>query len=272
MITGASLTVTYGHLTSFYKRNENNLGLSLLRLASGKRVEQPSDNIPDYFNAARLKQSDSIHEDVHSKLNEALSRTEIAETAGTYVFDDLTSARNLIDSYYDDSTTEDEKEAIKVEFSQILRQVRSVLDNTWLDGKLVIGVSGDTPFAHAPINPSDPDEILALYFTDKQIPDIDGLTLGTTTYETESQALQTELNKAASFISKVSVYQRSVNAFININERSRYAGQTIYSGITACDTGMEMINAMNLSIRNQSSLSMMAQANLSRATVLRLVS
>jgi flagellin len=272
MITGASLTVTYGHLTSFYKKNENNLGMSLLRLASGRRVEQPSDNIPDYFNAARLKQSDSLHEDVQSKLNEALARTEIAETVGTYVFDDLTSARNLIDSYYDVTTTEEEKEAIKVEFSQILQQVSSVLNNTWLDGKLVIGVSGDTPFARAPINPSNPDETLALYFTDSQTPDIDGLTLGTATYETESAALQAELNKAASFVAKVSVYRRSVNAFININERSRQAGQTIYSGITACDTGMEMIRAMNLSIKNQSSLTMMAQANLSRASVLRLVS
>jgi flagellin len=272
MVTGASFTVTYGHLTSFYKQNENKLGQSLLRLASGKRVEQPSDSIPDYFYAAKLKQSDSRHEKIEAELNDALSRTEIAETAGTYVFDDLTSARQLLDSYYDSSTTQDEKDTIKIEFSRILQQVSSVIDNTYLDGLPVIGDSGGTPFSHASIDPSNPDETLSLYFTGNQVPDINGLTLGTADYATESQSLQAELNKAASYISKVSVFRRSVSAFINITEKSRQATQTSYSGITACDTGMEMLNAMNYSIKHQSSLSMMAQANVSRASVLKLFS
>jgi flagellin-like hook-associated protein FlgL len=272
MITGASLTMSYNHISSFYKQNENALGQALLHLASGKRVGQPSDNIPDFFYAAKLKQTETTHERIRSELNEALSKTDIAETAGTYVFEDLSAASQLVKTYYDTGTPQNEKDSIKLEFSKLLKQVSSVVDNTYIDQKQVISTTGSTPFAKASIDTSDPNEFIELHFTNSQVPDVTGLTLGTTDYATESDALQSELNKAASYLSKVSVFKRSVNAFININEKGMQSNQTTYRGITSSDTGMEMLNVMNRSIKHESTLSMMAQANLSRASVLKLFS
>jgi flagellin-like hook-associated protein FlgL len=272
MVTGAMLKVAYNHISSFYKQNGNQLSQSMMRLANNKRVQQPSDNIPDYFYASRLKQSHSAQQRVQSEMDEALAGTEIAETAGTYVFDDLISAQQLIKSYYDSSTTNEEKESIKTDFSRLIQQVSSVIDNTYLDGKQVFDASGTEPFAQASIDPSNSDEVVSLQFTGSQVPTVNGLTLGTSDYQTESAALQTELNKAASFVSKVSVFRRSLNAFVKINDASMLATESTYTGITSCDTGMEMLSVLNKSMKNQSALSMMAQANMSRASILRLVS
>ncbi len=272
MVAGAMLSIGYNHISSFYKQNGNQLSQSMMRLANNKRVQQPSDSIPDYFYASKLKQSHSMQQRVQSEIDEALARTEIAETAGTYVFDDLTSAQQLIKSYYASSTTDEEMESIKADFTRILQQVSSIIDTTYLDGTQVFSSSGTRPFAQASIDPSNPDEVISLQFTSSQIPTVSGLTLGTSDYQTESEALQTELNKAASFVSKVSVFRRSLSAFTNINDKSIQATQSTYTQITSCDTGMEMLNLLNKSIKNQSALSMMAQANMSRASILRLVS
>lgn len=270
MVAGAMLSIGYNNISSFYKKNENQLGQSMMRLANNKRVQQPSDNIPDYFYASRLKQSHSMQRRVQTEMDEALANTEIAETAGTYVFDDLTSAQQLIKSYYDSSTTDEEKESIKTDFSRLLQQISSVIDNTYFDGKQVFSSSGTTPFAKASIDPSNADEVVSLQFTASQVPDVSGLSLGTSDFETESEALQTELNKAASFVSKVSVFRRSLHAFVKINDKSMQATQTTYTEITSSDNGMEILSVLNKSIKSQSALSMMAQANMSRGSILRL--
>lgn len=272
MVTGAMLSVAYNHISSFYKQNGNQLGQSMMRLANNKRVQQPSDNIPDYFYSSRLKQSHSMQQRVKIEMDEALANTEVAEAAGTYVFDDLTSAQQLIKSYYDSSTTNEEKESIKTDFSRLISQVSSVIDNTYFDGKQVFSASGTEPFAQTSIDPSNSDEVISLQFTASQVPTVNGLTLGTSDFETESAAMQTELNKAASFVSKVSVFRRGVNAFVNINDKSMLATQSTYTEITSCDAGMEMLNVIKKSINGQSALSMMAQANMSRGLILRLIS
>ncbi|HEX2955466.1 MAG TPA: hypothetical protein VHO70_01470, partial [Chitinispirillaceae bacterium] len=74
MVTGTLLSVGYNHVSSFYRQNECQLGKSLLRFANGKRVEQPSDSIPDYFYASRLKQSRFMQDKVKSEMSDALAR------------------------------------------------------------------------------------------------------------------------------------------------------------------------------------------------------
>jgi flagellin len=270
MVTGASYSVSYNSIATFNKKNENSLASSLLKLASGKRFNQPSDNIPDYFVASRLEQNNSTNEKIKVNLAQVSTQAGVAEQAGTYIFDDLTTAYSLVEEFYDPSTPSNEKDAIKTQFSMLMTQITSTIDNTFWDGQQVIRDTGTSSFASVAIDASNPDEMLTLSFSGNQIADVSSLVLGNTDFNTESQAVQVELNKAASYLSRVSVFNRSLNAFYNITEAAIAANQHSLSGVSDINTGEEMMRAMDKSIRHQSSLAMMAQANMIQGSILQL--
>lgn len=270
MVTGALLSVSYNRIAAFNKKNDFALATSLLHLASGKRVQQPSDSVTDFFVISKQKQNNSIHENIRTDLAATSSLTDVAELVGTYIFDDLSTLKSLVDDYYEEGISDEEKESIKTEFSTVIAQISSTIENSRWNGEQVVRDTGASWLVSVAIDSANPDEKLTLSFTSNQVADVSTLTLGTTDYATEGQAVQNELNKAASFLSEVSVFKRSVNAFYNINETKITATQNSISRMSDINTGEEMIRAMDKSIRQQSSLAMMAQANMVRGSILRL--
>ena len=64
MMTGAVLSVTSSRIALFANKSENGFEKSLVRLASGRRINQPSDGIPDYFFSEKMMRESRSYSEV----------------------------------------------------------------------------------------------------------------------------------------------------------------------------------------------------------------
>lgn len=261
-MTGVPLTVTGARIALFSKSNENNLGSALVRLASGNRVNRPSDGIPDYFLSEKLSRESRSYEPVLRDIGEGLALLDVASTAGDGVFNALTDMRELVRMYYMDEATDGDKEAYRAEFNALKSTVQSTISTTTYNGMHLISDNGGTPFKSVSLDGDAAPETMTIEFDSGDIADVTLLALGDTDEATEMAAVETELGKAGFYLAKTSAATYGLNAQYSITTIKRnVSGEASRQSVEA-DTGEEMVNAMNYSIRNQSAMAMMAQANM----------
>jgi flagellin len=269
MVTGNSMMVAYGRISTFNKVNENTLASSLMSLASGKRVREPKDNIPDYFHAQRLNNQARDYSRIAQDLSETSAMMDVASDAAESVFTGLERMRDLVDLYYDNNSSTDEKTAYKAEFNSLVKQVSHIVDNTNYGGRSLISDSSAKPLANVSLDPNNQQSKFTITFSSQQVADVAELTLGSGE-SADASAIQAELEKAGSYLAKLSGYKRGLDAQYNIVNKKVDLSTANRNNLTDVDSGTEMVLATNKSIRHQTSLSMMAQANVMGSSILKL--
>lgn len=269
MITGIPLTVTYGRIATFNKINENDLGNSLINLASGKKVRQPQDGVSDFFRAQRLSRDSNDYSRIKNDIGKASAMMDVVADTGEMVFNGIERMKQLVDLYYDNSTTEDQKKSIQSEFSSLVKQVSYTVNNTYYDGKQLVSDSRDNPLDSVSLDPRNIDNKMVISFGAEQVANVDGLTLGAG-YNEDIAAVNEELKKAGSYLASANAYSMGLSAQYAIAEKKVNISNTVKDSITGTDSGQEMIRATNHSIQHQSSFAMMAQANLIRSSLVKL--
>lgn len=269
MLTGTSLSVTGANIALFTKTNENNLAESLIRLASGKRVNCPSDNIPDYFNSQRLQQNSRASERVLRGIGEGIAFMDVASLVGENVFTSISDMRELVKSYYADDVTDDEKSAFAADFAALKNTVTTVIAASTYDGARLVSDNGGTPFKKIAL---DTEQALTfdISYTSAEVADVSSLTIGTSGRDTELSALEAELGKSGSYLAKTSAYTRGLNAQYAVTNRKQEITSQAADRVTDADIGEEYVQSMNRSIRNQSSFAMLAQAHMFQSSITRL--
>lgn len=271
MLSGFSITMASAHIALFNKKNENALGNSLVRLASGKRVNTPSDSLPDYFFGSKMARQSSSFEPIIQGIAEGKAVMDLADSVGESVFKNIASLRDLVEQYYHQDTTDSERGGIKAEFAAVAQTVATTLSSSRYDGQLLVRDTEGLSFKSIAIDPDDLTTRMDIQFDANDVADVSLLQVGATDETAEREAVQIELDKAGSYLAKVSAYIRGLSAHYNINEKKRLVTSEVADRTLNVDTGTEMVKAMNQSIRHQSSLAFMAQANMYRMSVLRLV-
>jgi len=269
MITGTPLSITYGRIAAFNKINENQLGSALLNLASGKRVRQPQDGVSDFFRAQRLSQDSNDYSRIKNDIAKTSAMMDVVVDTAETVYNGIQRMKQLVDLYYDESTTEDEKKAMQSEFSSLVKQVSYTVNNTCYDGKLLVSDSRANPLDSVNLDPNNINNRMVISFGAEQVAHVDGLTLGTS-YHEDIAAVQAELNKAGSYLASANAYSFGLSAQYAIAEKRVDISNTVKESITGTDSGQEIFRATNHSIQHQSSFAMMAQANLIRSSLVRL--
>ena len=270
MVVGIPLTVTYGRISSFFKSNERQVAASLVNLASGNRVRKPQDNIPDFFHAQRLNRDSHNYRQIAHGIAEASALIDVASQAGEIVYNSIHRMKDLVNLYYNGVSSDEEKVRIQREFDSLAEQVTTTVNNSTYNGKRLIQDTGPTPLQKVNLSPDDISLTFDISFTANHVPDVSGLTLGTADQIVELEAVQNELDKAGSYLATAHAYKQGLRAQGTIASRKIRSSSTTAGMITNGDTGTAMLQSMNASIRQQSSLAMMAQANLFRSSVLRL--
>ena len=271
MLTGVPLAVTSSRIALFTKSNENSLGASLVRLASGNRVNRPSDGIPDYFISERLSRESQSYAPVLRDIGEGLAMLQVASSAGESVFNALTDMRELVKMYYNENTTDSDRDAYRAEFKALRSTVSDIIANSRYDGMQLISDNGGNPFKSVVLEATASPETIDIAYDSDDIADVVLLELGVTDEATELAAVEAEQGRAGSYLAKTSASTYGLNAQYNLatlkmNTSNEGARQSIEA-----DTGEEMVKAMNYSIRNQSSMAMMAQTNVYVASITKLI-
>ena len=216
MVTGAPLTVTTSRIALFTKSNENSLGASLIRLASGKRVNTPSDGIPEYFFGEKLSQESKSYVPVLRSIGDGLALVQVATSAGEGVFSTLSDMRELVKMYYRADVASDDKETYKAQFEALKSTVSASIAGTTYDGLYLISDNGGSPFKSVVLDSSTSPEILDIEFDSGDIADVSLLELGSTDEATELAAVESELAKAGSYLAKTSALTYGLNAHYSL--------------------------------------------------------
>lgn len=271
MVSGIPLSITGARIALFHKSNENNLADSLIRLASGNRVNRPSDSIPDYFHSEKMKRESRSAAVLLQGIGEGIALTDVAAFAGEQVFNAIGSMRDIVTRYYHENTTDDDKVALEAEFEAYRTTVTSIIDNSTYDGLQLISDNGGNPFRTIAVDTNDFTRQLTISYTADDIADVGALELGQSDEATEMAAVMDELEKAGSYLAKTSAYAYGLNAHYNLTNAKVTAADDSARRSVEVDTGAEMLKATNRSIRNQSSIAMLAQANMYRLSIVQLL-
>ncbi|MBN1306764.1 MAG: hypothetical protein JXA18_02525 [Chitinispirillaceae bacterium] len=271
MTTEALLSVTSSRIVLFSKQNENSFGESLIRLASGKRVNKPSDSIPDYFFSEKMLRDSRSYATVLRGIGEGMAFMDVAVSVGEQVFNGIVDLREIVRRYYNEETTADEKDALQADFSaQQDTLIDSIASSTY-DGARIVSDNGGAPFKSIALDDGAGTHKMELSFDSGDVADLSSLTLGATDEATEAAAVEAELEKAGSYLAKAGAYMRGLNAHYNLTTTKILTTRSSAERSVESDTGEEMVRAMNYSIRNRSSMAMLAQANMYRTSVVRLL-
>ncbi|NLE00678.1 MAG: hypothetical protein GX640_12475 [Fibrobacter sp.] len=268
MLTSMPLTVTYNRIATFNKLNENKLGSTLINLASGSKVRRPEDNIPDYFRAKRMDSQAQSDNRIGRDISEGLALLKVASNAGETVLRGVYRMSEITDLYYKNNTDDDTKVALKAEFESLKNQITSAIDNSTYDGMKLINDSSAAPLKTISLDNQNVHKI-SISFSAEQITDVSALSLGVDEVQ-EKAAVDEQLKSAGSYVASVNALSHGLNAQYNLVSRNATVSSNTKNSLIKTDTGNEMLTAVNRSIQHQSSLALMAQANLVNSTIVRL--
>lgn len=269
MVTGMPLSVTYARIATFNQIKENQLGNSLLNLASGKKVRQPRDGSSEFFRAQRFDRDSNDYSRIKTNIAKASALMDVAVATGEMVYNGIERMKQLVDMYYDDNTAQDEKRSMQSEFSSLVKQVSYIVNNSTYNGKLLVSDSLLNPLDSVNIDPDDITITIDISFGADQVANVEGLTLGNS-YQADGAAVQNELDKAGSFLANANAFALGLNAQYALAEKKVDISNTVKGSFIDADGGQELIKAANHSIQYQSSYAMMAQANIMRSSIMRL--
>jgi len=271
MMTGVPLAVTSANIALFSKSNENSLADSLVRLASGKRVNRPSDGISDFFFSEKLKRNSRDSEYILRNIEDTQAFTSVAADAGESVYNVISDMRALVKQYYLPDTDENDRMAIAAEFNSLRDTVTGLKQSSRYDGMMVISDNGGSPFKQVVLDQYDPSVTLSVSYDDTEdIADVTALNLGVTDEATELAAVEQELGRAGSYLAKTSAYERGLNAHYSIVQNRILTESENADRAVEASTGEEYVAAMNKSIRSEAAYAMLAQANMYRTSIVRL--
>jgi flagellin-like hook-associated protein FlgL len=272
MLISAAMTTTSLNLTDCYRLNQSRLADSMLRVASGKRFQSPADSISDYFRAKQFKADIKGQQQVQRELSVGAALLDTAKEVGGTVFEDLTKMQELMKNYYDANSTEDERAVNKAEFNAIKNRIADTIENTYYGEWKVVQDNGMTPLLSIVLDPRDISMTYDISYDTDDVTDATGLTLGIFDQATEEAALQGELDHAASYLAKSVVYSDAVMAHRDMISNKSIRYQESIDNTEKNDDGAEMMNLVRLSINQQMTVSMLAQANMFRSGIAALVS
>lgn len=271
MVSGNPLSVTSGRIARFYRTNENSMADSLIRLASGRRVNRPSDSIPDYFRSEQMKRENRSATTLLRGIGEGLALTSVATAVGEQVFNGISSMRDIVKRYYDENASDDDKGALEADFELYRNTVSSIIDSSTYEGIQLISDNGGDAFRTVSLDTNDFTQQMSISYTADDIADVSSLQIGQSDEETEMAAVMDELEKAGSYLAKTSGYRYGLHAHYNLINAKITATSDEAKRSVAADTGEEMVTAMNRSIRNETSLAMFAQANMYQLSIVQLL-
>jgi flagellin-like hook-associated protein FlgL len=260
---GGTNSVTSG-LASIYNANTRALSESLGRIASGKRIQKPSDDFAGYIKSRSLLNEVSAYTIVKQDLLKAKGYADYAMEAGTAMMGKLERVKELAVLYA--STSDPDEQALYVAENLAIRdEITALVADSFIDnnaafqvGSLIdveldpVGVGGTFNVAFVATDYPTAAEILLLVVTD-----------GGTTADAA-------IGKVTSYLTKASGYSEDIQRHMDLTDIVINSKEAAASLITDIDEVKEMATATDLQIRQQASIAMIAQANISQQGILQL--
>ena len=244
-------------LSNIYTANDTSLNDSLSKIASGKRVQSPSDDFAGYARASGLNQDISQYNQVKQNLQDAKSYTDYGTAVGNNVLSDLTQMKDLATSFAN-TTDATQQAALTTQFTSLQAGIADQIANSKYDGTQIYAttlaktVNLDTNGTKMTITPT-------------AVGDASALTIGG-----GAVAVQAEITNAQQYVSDMQSFGTQITRQSNLTDTIISSKQATVSAIMDVNEAEEESNVTNLQVRQQATVSMMSQANLAQSAIAKL--
>jgi flagellin len=272
------------NLGNIYAQNNVLLSQSLERLATGKKINNPADDLGGYTRAMDLKTSYDVYGSINQNLQDWKGAMDVASTAAGSINSSLQRMQELI-TLSKTSTDPNAQDANQAEFMQLAASIQTTRNSTNANGAYVLNSSAS--LASIPLVPGSAAPTLDINFTAPAISDthltnlndatqidVNHINISHTAVAGDYTLAQTILNSAtsdmATYNAKVEGFSKQIDTFTNINNTIITNQKSAASSITDINEADELAQYNVLNIRQQASVAMLAQANLSAQNLLML--
>lgn len=252
-------------LTWIYQANRAELETSLARIASGKRIQNPSDDFAGYLKAQDLETDIEGYQTVKQNIQEAKGLVDYAAQVGNDLVADFNKLKTLKDLYTQagDSGDLTAQSAYEAEYEATITRIYEEKTESYFNNVKVYraGVQLET----VKVNPENSSLAISVQATavgnEAAISNIANVADGD---------IQNELANAQTYAEQMTSFSTELQQQINLADTAINSKEATISAITDIDEVQEMSNLIALQVRQQATLAMMAQANALQGYVARL--
>jgi flagellin len=248
-------------LSSVYSANSKLLSAALTRIASGKKFQNASDDLAGFIRSQNIRMDIGGYERVRENLTAFKTYTAAAVGASSDIYESLLKMRKLTEQYAG-TTDADEQAQYEAEFDSLKTQVASMLANTTVDGTNVTATGSITTVS------LDPDGYGTL---DMNFSDSAEMGAGLTIDAVGATALvQTEIDSMLTYLSEAKAYDCIADRQLDLTTTIINGKKAVLSLITDIDEAKEINRVLDLTLRQEATVAMMAQANMVRNSIVKL--
>lgn len=252
-------------LSNIYSTNNSALSDSLSRLASGKRVQNPGDDFAGFVRASGLNTDVAGYNLIKQDLQDAKALVSYAKGVGNDVAEDLQRMKELKDLYDKTPTSDpDRQNGYKAEYDAIVDRIGNTTSNSYYDDVQVYA-SGGAGLKQVDLNSDNASVEMNIAATAV------GATTGLTNIaNAASTDMDNSIHNAQTYVAELESYSKEIDRSLKLTD-TVIAGKTAtVSAIVNVDEMKEITNVTNMQVRQQATVSMMAQANSTQAGIARL--
>ena len=250
----SSLDAALSSMSRYYNSSQDSMSQSLARIASGKRFTKASEDFAGYSKKVDLDINYEKFGRIGGNMSELGATLDQAIDASNSVMDDLKNMKSAWSQSESYTAGSEEQLAAADLAAGYQDSIKEALKITSSDGKTLIDGTSAT-WAQVTMTG---DSTLTV--------DLSGETVATGT-EATAAATQTSIDNMTSYIGKLESYKATVGSQENMANTMKENTKAVESAITSIDDAKEMANYVDQDIRSQATISMMAQANLSRRNI-----
>ena len=269
MVNALSGGNNFANISSFVSSNAKILQKSMVSIAAGQKVLNPSNGAADYFTGNAYNAQVRGYEDIRRELFQGLIVLDLASKGISQIYDDLNNIMGLAKEFFRNSGNETIQKYIQNDIENVKNLITQTMDNTVFNHKNILKNSSSDPIFEARITPGNIDFRFKISFGADMEVDVSKIDLT----ESESDvisAIHEQLNRAAKYMGAMNGFKQGIESQININEISANTMQFAAKNILGTDDLDDIIGTTRRQIQQQAAISMLAQGNAMRTSVLNL--
>jgi len=246
-------------LSQIYNQSNQNLNDSLVRIASGKRINKPSDDFAGFFRASGVKSDIAGYQTVKQDLTDLKGMADYASQVGSDVLEALDELKTLAQNYAA-TTDANEQTLISNDFTVKTGELTNMIADAQYNGSAVMTA------ATLDTKNLDPDGNSSF---DVTFAAGDILTVGNLDVTSEA-SIDTEIAVATNYASKATGFSEDIQAHLDLTDITIASKEAVVESIEGIDEVKELAKNTDLQIRQQAAISMISQSNVSRQGLLQL--
>ena len=250
------------NLASIYSSNATAIAEAMARIASGKRVQVPSDDFAGFARASSLQNDVAEYQNVKQNLQDVKGIADYAAGVGNDLVSDFDRLKEL-KTLYGNTTAPEELASYKAEYNATVQRITDTKNESYYDN-IKVYQAGVT-LKSVQVNPANSsltvDISASAVGNESPISNIDAVT---------ANDIQNEVNNAETYTAAMNSFSTLLQRDLNLADTVINSKNATISVITDINDVEEMTALTALQIRQQAASSMIAQANIIQGYAARL--